>query len=65
VRPPEKAEGPAANRTPRTAIKVNQIDDSTPGFWRLATTGKVRPSVREPDVSHYTCTQSCCERVTA
>lgn len=34
--PPEKAEGPAANRTPRTATNVNQIDDSIRGFWRLA-----------------------------
>lgn len=62
---PEKAEGPAADRTPRTATNVNQIDDSTPGFWRLAATGKVRPRVREADVSHYTCTQSCCEWVKA
>lgn len=63
--PPEKAEGPAANRTPRTATNVNQIDDSIRGFWRLAAMGKARPGVREPDISHYTCTQLCCERVTA
>ena len=63
--PPEKAKGPAANRTRRTATNVNQIDDSTARFWRLAVMGKARASVQEPDISHYTCTQSCCERVRA
>ena len=56
--PPEKAEGPAADRTPRTATNVNHIDDSTPGLWRLAIMGRARPVPREPDTTHYGC--GCC-----
>jgi hypothetical protein len=32
--------------------------DSTPGFWDLAATGKVRAICREPTVTHYECV--CC-----
>jgi hypothetical protein len=56
--PPEKAKGPAANRTPRTATNPNQADDNTLGFWNLAAVGKVRPGAREPGRTHYGC--SCC-----
>jgi hypothetical protein len=63
----EKAEGPAADRTPRTATTTNQatsrineeadsVDDL--GFFRKALSGKVRPAPREPDRTHYGC--SCC-----
>jgi hypothetical protein len=55
VNPTEKAQGPAADRTPRIATNPNQGDDSTPGFWRLAATGKVRPLARERDRTHYEC----------
>jgi hypothetical protein len=58
VSPPEKAKGPAANRTPKTATNPNRADDNTLGFWDLAAEGKVRPFVREPRVSHYEC-HSC------
>ena len=37
---------------------LNQVDDSTPGFWRLASMGKVRPVPKERGVTHYCC--SCC-----
>jgi hypothetical protein len=68
-RPPDMEGGPARHRPPedpatpkRQARGDDNSDDGQDevGFFRRAMAGKCRPAPREPQVTHYCCTDACC-----
>jgi hypothetical protein len=61
---PAPTESPAAKLDARShlnavaTIRTNGVTIPARGFFHKAMSGKTRPGVREPGVSHYMC--SCC-----
>lgn len=43
-----------------TSHKITEDGDEGDGFFRKALSGKIRPAPREPEITHYSCTDRCC-----